>query len=156
MNNKPNFEYFKERPIKRVNLPNGDRIVLTFSWDGTEPPYKSPFEANHNIYRLNTQGEVVWQIQRDDSNHPSDWWEILHSQAREKGWDGAYEPFTEVHLEYADGSTSFDEQTYKWRNPCEWRLGCKIWLVGSAYQQYVLDPETGIAKNVTDWPVRPW
>ena len=43
-----------------------------------------------------------------------------------------------------------------WRDLCDWRPGCTIWLSGSAYQQYILDPETGIAKNVTDWPVRPW
>lgn len=139
---------------KRVCLPNGDSIVLG---DGYEDGQLCTlFDENHNIYRLNAQGEVVWQVRRDDSNHPPDWWGILHSIARANGHDGAREPFTEIHLEYADGSTSFDHQTYKWRNPCEWQPGCKIWLVGSAYQQYVLDAETGIAKNVTNLPVRPW
>lgn len=149
------FDDFKNWRSQIILLPDGGRIVC-FYYSSESTSLTSIEDENHNIYRLNAQGEVVWQVRRDDSNHPPDWWGILHSIARANGHDGAREPFTEIHLEYADGSTSFDHQTYKWRNPCEWQPGCKIWLVGSAYQQYVLDAETGIAKNVTNLPVRPW
>jgi hypothetical protein len=139
---------------KALCLPNGERIILANKYSDGE--YLSLYDANHNVFRLNPQGEVVWQVRRDDSNHPADWWDILHQDARNQGYDGAREPFTYIQLEYADGTTSWDDQTLQWRDPCEWKPACKIWLVGSAYQQYILDPETGIAKNVTDWPVRPW
>ena len=66
------FERFNGWPIKQLLLRGGDRIVLTFCWDGTEPN-RSIFEANHNIYRLDSQGNIIWQVQRDDSNHPPDW-----------------------------------------------------------------------------------
>ena len=153
----PDFvgERFRGWPIKSLRLPSGDRIICTFCWDGSEPE-RSLYEANHNVFRLNSAGEVVWQVRRDDSNHPPDWWDILHHYARQEGLDGAREPFMEIQVEYDDGTTSWDNETFQWKNPCDWQPGCKIWLAGSAYQQYILDPETGIAKNVTKWPVRPW
>ncbi|MGA8010719.1 MAG: hypothetical protein WCA24_15155 [Thiomonas sp.] len=36
-----------------------------------------------------------------------------------------------------------------------WVLGSTITLSGSAYQVYVLDSDTGVAKNITRLPVRP-
>lgn len=149
------FERFKGWPIKQVRLPSGDRIILTFCWDGTEP-YESLYDANHNVYRLNAAGDIIWQVQRDDSNQPPDWWEVLHRYARAEGHDGAREPFTYIQVAYADGSTSWDQQANQWLNICEWQPDCTIWLAGSAYQQYILDPETGIAKNVTEGRPRPW
>lgn len=148
-------ELFRGWPIKQLLLPDKNRIICTYAWDGTEPD-RSLYEANHNVFRLNAAGEVIWQVRRDDSNHPIDWWEGLHDHARARGLDGARMPFTYISVEYADGATSWDDTSYDWRDLCDWRPGCTIWLSGSAYQQYILDPETGIAKNVTDWPVRPW
>ncbi len=142
------------RVFARIALPDEGEIVLVTGHKFGD--VKTLHDVNRNLYRLTKDGNIVWQVQRDDSNHPADWWDVLHKHAREQGIDGAREPFTEIRLEYADGSTSWDNQTYQWRNPCEWKPGCKIWLTGSAYQNYILDPETGIAKNVTDWPVRPW
>lgn len=112
-------------------------------------------EENHNVFRLDVQGDILWQVQRDDSNHPPGWWDSMHLHARAEGWDGAREGFTEFLIEYADGSNN---KTPMETLPLEdqWVPGCRIWLRGSAYQQYILDPDTGIAKNVTKWPVRPW
>lgn len=146
---------FKEWVSRKALMPNGDEIVCYF-FAPSGANDVSLHDENHNVYRLDTHGNIIWQVQRDDSNHAPDWWDRLHKHARDDGNDGAREPFTEIRLEYADGSTSWDKQAYQWRNPCDWKPGCKIWAAGSAYQNYVLDPETGIAKNVTDWPVRPW
>ena len=145
---------FKGWASRKVLLPYGDEIICYFF--RAQGDYTSLYDVNHNVFRLDKHQNIIWQVRRDDSNHPPDWWNILHRQAREDGLDGAREPFTELRLEYDDGSTSWDKQTYQWRNPCEWKPGCQIWLAGSAYQTYILDPETGIAKNVTKWPVRPW
>jgi hypothetical protein len=147
------FERLNGWPIRQLLLPCGDRIVLTFCWDGTEPE-RTIHESNHNVFRLTPSGEVVWQVQRDDSNHPPDWWNALHRYARERGLDGAREPFIYIQVEYPDGKRLTIDQN---SNGVEtWLPGCVIWLVGSASQEYVLDPNSGIAKNVTDWPVRPW
>ncbi|MDM7943955.1 MAG: hypothetical protein QUV35_15130 [Hydrogenophaga sp.] len=141
-------------PLKRVHLPDGDLLVLQYCKTGDEPDL-SLHDINHNVYRLNPQRQIVWQVKRDDSNHPPDWWEVLHRVAREEGHDGAREPFTEFMLEYPDGSNNKTEmETLPLQS--EWVPGCKVWLRGSAYQLYVLDPDTGIATNVTKWPMRPW
>ncbi len=139
---------------RRLQMLNGDNIICYFYRNNCGDV--SLYDINHNVFRLDDKGDVVWQVKRDDSNHPADWWEILHRYAREKGLEGAREPFMYLQVEYVDGTTSWDNENFQWKNPCDWQPGCKIWLAGSAYQQYILDPETGIAKNVTKWPVRPW
>ncbi|WP_137922490.1 hypothetical protein [Hydrogenophaga sp. 2FB] len=143
----------KPKIWKRVHLLHGDLLALASVYgDGS---YLSLHDINHIVYRLNAQGEILWQVQRDDSNHPPGWWDSLHRHARAEGLDGAREPFTEFLIEYADGSNN---KTPMETRPLEdkWVPGCRIWLRGSAYHQYILDPDTGIAKNVTKLPVRPW
>lgn len=153
----PGPERFNGRPFSQLVLPCGDRIILTFRWDGTEPG-QSIDESNHNVFRLKAGGEVVWQVRRDDSNRPPDWWDTLHRLAREQGLDGAREPFMYIQLEYPDGKRVTSDRNGDGTSVETWSPGCIIWLVGSAYQEYILDPETGIAKNVTPVHVheRPW
>lgn len=95
-------------------------------------------------------------MQRDDSNHPADWWDVLHRYAREEGKDGAREPFMYMWVKHADGSVEKNPDDGMPPDVQTRQEGDTITLAGSLYQTYVLDPETGIAKNITDWPVRPW
>jgi hypothetical protein len=141
------------RAFARIDLPDGDQIVLVTGHRFGD--VETLHDVNHNCYRHDKQGGIIWQVQRDDSNYPADWWDGLHRHAREQGSDGAREPFMEFMLEYADGTNNKNALEIL-PDIARWVPRCKIWLRGSAYQQYVLDPETGIAKNVTDWPVRPW
>lgn len=144
---------FKGWAARKILMPGHEEIVCYFfRADGN---YTSLHDVNHNVFRLNARGEVVWQVRRDDSNHPPDWWDILHRQARERGRDGAREPFMYMTVVHEDG--------YVERNPDgeikdiqTWVPNSTIVLDGSAYQVYELDPDTGVAKNVTKWPVRPW
>lgn len=142
---------------KMLLLPHGDKIILADEYkdDGSALSLE---DANHNVYRLNAVGEVVWQVRRDDSNRPADWWEQLHRLAREQGQDGAREPFMYIDLQYPDGRRITSDEYGDGKDVAVWEPGCLIWLVGSAYQKYLLDPETGIAKNVTPVHVheRPW
>ena len=139
--------------LAKLTLPNGGQIVLVTGHKYGD--IKTLHDVNHNCYRLNAQGEIIWQVQRDDSNHAPDWWDILHRHARERGEDGAREPFMEFMLEYPDGSNNKNSLEILPDIAC-WTPGCIIWLRGSAYQQYILNPETGIAKNVTESRPRPW
>lgn len=151
------MERFNGWPVRQLRLQDGDRIVCTFALDGSEP-YESLFEANHNVYRLTPTGEVVWQVRRDDSNRPPDWWEQLHRLARVQGQDGAREPFMYIQLEKPDGTRTTSDRNGDGTSVEVWSPGSVIWLVGSAYQEYILDPETGIARNVTPEHLneRPW
>jgi hypothetical protein len=139
---------------KTLHLPSNDRIALVSSYADSES--LSAQDINHNIFRLNPQGAVVWQVKRDDSVRRPDWWEVLHAQARERGEDGAREPFMEFILKYPDGSDNINPNNGCPPDEAIWTPDCTIWLRGSAYQQYILNPETGIAKNVTEGRPRPW
>ena len=139
---------------KKILLPGGEVIALANTYaDGS---YLSLHDINHNIFRLNARGEVVWQVRRDDSNHPPDWWDNLNKHARERGLDGAREPFMYMTVEHADGYVDRNTDNRMPKDIQTWVPNSKIVLEGSAYQVYELDPDTGIATNVTKWPVRPW
>jgi hypothetical protein len=153
---------FKGWWSKQINLPDGGKIVCFYFRNSCGQV--SHHDVNHNIYRLNAAGEVLWQVQRDDSNHPPGWWELLNQHARERGQDGARErgqdgarePFTYFMLKYPDGQTNCTQETGDPPNVAVWTPDCTIILLGSAYQRYILDPDSGIARNVTEWPVRQW
>jgi len=141
-------------PFRQLLLPSGDRIILTFSWDGSEPA-ENLHDANHNVYRLNPAGDVVWQVRRDDSIRPPDWWEKMHQLAQEQGQDGKRKPFMYFRLEYPDGLRKISDEDGDGQNVGLWTPGCVIRLFGGG-NNYTLDPETGIATNVESGPGRPW
>ncbi len=155
----PRMNAFVRQPAiwKTLQLPDGDKIIIAGEYvdDGSA---LSPHDINYNVYRLTPAGKIVWQVRRDDSNRPKDWWEQLHRLAKEQGQDGAREPFMYIQLENPDGTRITSDRNGDGANILMWSPGSVIWLVGSAYQEYTLDPDTGIAKNVT--PVhlheRPW
>lgn len=150
------IEQFQGCRSRVVQLPDDGSIICFHYCPEAVPRIELEIE-NHNIYRLNAAGEVVWQVQRDDSNHPADWWETLHRFAREDGRDGAREPFLYIWQVNPDGTAAVkDPLTGMPPDVQVWQPGCTITLAGSAYQTYVLDPETGIAKNVTEGRPRPW
>jgi hypothetical protein len=140
---------------KTLFMPNHESIVCFF-FHPKDASEESIYDVNHNVFRLNAQGEVIWQVRRDDSNHPPNWWDNLHAHAREDGFDGARYLFRYITLTYPDGSHNVSQKTGDPPDEAVWTPGCTIWLEGSAYQQYILDPETGIAKNVTEGRPRPW
>jgi len=138
---------------KTLLLPGGDRIVLAGKYlDGD---LLSLHDANHNVYRLNPAGEVVWQVRRDDSIRPPDWWEALHRLAQMQGLDGKRKPFMYIALEYPDGHRQASDEYGDGENILQWERGCIIRLFGSE-NSYTLDTETGIATNVEIGPGRPW
>jgi len=126
---------------KKLRLPENEIIFLADGYEDGD--FLNLHDENHNIFRQNAKGEIIWQVCRDDSNHPADWWDILNRIAREHGQDGARNPFTYITLQYADGS--FNDSP----NESTWVPGCTIMLDDAECQQYILDPDTGIAKNVT-------
>ena len=147
-----NFKYWFRRTIF---LGDGRKIVcFYFQGDGADDV--SLFDENHNIFCVDSDGHAIWQVRRDDSVRGDGWWEVLHAHARQIGEDGARRPFTYFVINYPDGSNNINPDTGSPPDHAIWTPGATIWLMGSAYQKYILDPETGIATNVTQGNPRPW
>ena len=145
------FDGYRHR---RLILPSGDSIRCFFYQpEGCKDV--SLHDANHNVYRLNPSGEVIWQVRRDDEIMPDGWWETRHRLAREQGHDGKRVPFMYIVLEYPDGNRKTSDGQGDGCDITEWTPGCLIHLYGSG-NDYILDPETGIAKNIETAPGRPW
>ncbi len=103
------YTFFKGWHIKSLYMPNGDRIVVTFCRDGVQPK-ESLHNANHGVYRLDKKDNIIWQVTRDDSIMPHDWWEKCHELAREEGADGHRIPFSYIVLEYPDGTKANSDE----------------------------------------------
>jgi hypothetical protein len=148
---------FKDWRKKTLFMPNDEKIVCFFF----KPDFAdmvSPYDENHNLFRLNAQNKVIWQVHRDDSNYPSDWWDTLDRIAREEGRDAARHPLWYITLEYPDGSTNTSPKTGDPPDEAIWTPDCTILVKGIDLPvKYILDPETGIAKNLPRGrPQRPW
>ncbi len=128
------------RVFQFVGLPDGGYIVLGDFLDGSIEP------NNHNIFRLDKDGKVIWQVVRDEQGKLI--WEEVFKQARNYNEPGrARYPFGELCLEDESGRRFQDEA---------WRPGLKLISLGSGSHTYEIDVETGVAKNITPPHTRPW
>lgn len=171
---------FKGWATRKIIIPNGDELVCYhFRADGA---YTSQYNVNHNVFRLNAKGEVMWQVQRDEGV-----WTRLAKQMR------AYEcgkfldlvvrdpEFKELKRLYETGRLSESELSsglsmpflYLWpvhsdgtveklpngmqkETDISWQPGDTVHLSALDGFRYILDIETGIAKNVTPKGHRRW
>ncbi|KGK42908.1 hypothetical protein LH51_03660 [Nitrincola sp. A-D6] len=88
-------------PIRRLILPNEEQVICLYCKTGNEPELNL-YDANHNVFRLDKDGNVVWQITRIDD--PVVNWKYLHQLAREEGRRGWIDPFTQFRVYREDGS----------------------------------------------------
>lgn len=126
---------------REIFLQCNDRIVLVEPADDHWPNLDL---ANHNIFRLDVNNRVVWQVRRvENPTHAS--WEVLHELAKRKHTEGALDGYYT-----ADGfrdpffNMGMDESGALSPEPtgiC--RPGCKVYL-STHWWSYELDVETGI------------
>ena len=147
-----NQEKFKGYPYRTIIIENGDKIICLYSWDGTEPEL-SLHDANHNIFRLDKDGKVIWQVQRDDKG-AINWEHIMAEVAKGDKGDPetirrARKPFTTLYLLDSDGNDL--TKTGKWVD------GLTLYGLSVNYGgRYQIDIDTGIATNITESPTRDW
>lgn len=130
---------------QELPLPNGDRIVFA---DPDGNSWASIELANHNVFRLNANNEVVWQVRREESEYVN--WESRNQHAKEKDptSEGYMDPFINMSKQFfirrPTGKTGpydvKEEEVYF----DEWAPGRLMWLA-THWWGYDLDPETGIA-----------
>ena len=137
---------------KKVELQDGGCLALASNnSDGTP---LSVHDINHNIFRLDKDDNVIWQIQRDENGILN--WESLHRHAREQGQDGARWPFEMLSIVYADGTHNHSPQTGNPPPVDTWVPNCRILSTSAQGYGYEIDIERGVARNTADRPQRPW
>jgi len=145
----------QDMPVKvscELHIPDNGRIILV-DW-GINGRLHTLQVANHNIFRLDKNCQVVWQVTRNE--HGKLDWDAMHRHAHEKGFDGCREPFGDFVLKYPDGRTNIDPQTGSPPESAIWELGCIVCVRSFSSQSYELDIETGVAANVTPGRQRRW
>ena len=141
-----------------LEMPNGDRIIRS-DW-GVQPGWSNQTAIqfqNHNIFRLDKTGNVIWQVKRDEGEAWAAWAKFRErAEALNEDDIWARSPFTTLYLKFADGTTNMDPVTYQYPAQTEWVEGAEIWCGTYDSRSYVLNPETGLAVCQTPAGVRPW
>jgi hypothetical protein len=130
---------------KSLLMPNNERVVIAFGYQEGET--LSLYDSNHNIFRLDGEGKVIWQVRRDDRGKLNlEEWNQRASRGEVEEWR---EPFMGFALIHPDGRVeSADSMT--------WKPGCVVKVSSINGQDYELDVDTGIIVNVTPHRQRPW
>ena len=145
---------FRGWPTQAIELPNGDVVICLIYKTGKEPRF-SVREENHNLFRLDKDGDVVWQVKRDEGR------ELQWASSREKAESGNVDdvwtrsPFTTLVLKYADGSTNMERMTGNGPGVAAWVEGATVYCHTFDQKSYSLDIDSGVAKLVF-MPGRPW
>jgi hypothetical protein len=141
--------------FKTIYLPCGGQVCLL-----SNPLDASIFVTNHNLYRLDKNGDVIWQVQRNDK--PGWAWftqrrkEVESLNIPDEAGIGDC-PFMSIWLQYADGSTNLTFGASP--KTASWNQGCRVFCfsTGSVTVKYELDIDTGIATTVLEqMQGRPW
>lgn len=136
-----------------VALPDGGVIAISNCLIGDEDKIIPIYDHNHNIFRLDKDGKVIWQVQRDDKG-AINWERIMAEVAKGDKGDPetirrARKPFTTLYLLDSDGNDL--TKTGKWVD------GLTLYGLSVNYGgRYQIDIDTGIATNITESPTRDW
>ncbi|MFN3417703.1 MAG: hypothetical protein ACK4ZD_15490 [Caldimonas sp.] len=141
-----------------IQMPDGGQIVLA-DW-GVQPLWNTQTVRafrNHNIFRLDQAGNVIWQVRRDEGEAFANWARMRErAEATNDDDIGTRSPFLYLWLQYANGATNYDYEAHAYPEHAQWVDGAKIWCSTLDARQYVLDPETGVAVCMTPVGIREW
>lgn len=148
------------KTYEKIDLPDGHCIVS--AWPNTvggtyEEGWPDIYTANHNIFRLTANNEVVWQVVRDER------WSGAteeHVAQRQKDLQQEWRPFVRMDglFEYKNNLTEpssryyFPEQRRVFfKEYAAGRMICVLSQRDSEKDVYTLDPATGIATRTGEW-----
>lgn len=140
-------ERFMGRRFQKVQMPDGGKIIMLYRWDDADA--ELPLHTtNHNVFRLDPDGKIVWQVQRSERKFVN--WESRNQHAKEDDpeCEGYSDPFFNM------GDRFFTRKKLPERGPFHPKFekvysdtyipGNLLWL-STSWWAYDLDPETGIA-----------
>lgn len=138
-------------------LSNGNSLIIADAY--ADKSQLSLYDISHNIFRLDANDKVIWQVQRDEQ-HATEWWAMARRKAARGNEDmqrKIRDPFARLSTCYFKRGTynEFEETPAKYLSDT-WQADNVLlaWVYGRGV--YELDIETGIAKNVTQLGGRDW
>jgi hypothetical protein len=137
-------------PWRSILMPDRGRICLA-SHRGVKYKDLSLHERNHNLFRLDVNGNVLWQVRRDEGGA----FDVAAIQARAKelgiagGHLSGWEPFMTLGLVHADGPCNLSETSSAGPEANVSVPGCTVRSSSLGGHGYVIDIDTRIATNVT-------
>ncbi len=140
-------ERFMGRMFDEVKMPDGGRIIRLYLWDDNDPELPLEIE-NHNIFRLDSNNEVIWQVKRVEEKYVN--WENRNRHAKEENpaCEGYLDPFMRM------GEKFFEHRRLPYKgpfHPTSEKITFDTYapgrLLGTAtsWWTYEIDPETGVA-----------
>ncbi len=142
-----NGERFKGWLFDSVSMPDGDRVITLYKWDDDDPEL-SLHDMNHNVFRLNKNNEIVWQVRRDERGYVN--WESCHKHAKLEypNSEGCKDPFYGMSEKFFEEREQPNKKILAPAVEEVWfdtyALGRMLWL-STGWYGYHLDPETGVA-----------
>lgn len=138
--------------FRAIKMPDGGRIISLCPYATEEfktgKPWPNVDLANHNVFRLDADDDVIWQVKRVEDEYVN--WESRNRHAKEDDptAEGYFDPFIDM------GRLFFERRPLPYKGPFHPKyedvyfdtfapgrlLGCR-----TNWWAYHLDPETGIA-----------
>ncbi len=140
-------ERFMGRMLDQIGMPDGGRIIRLRHWDKNDPDLPLHTE-NHNIFRLDSENKILWQITRVEDRYVN--WEARNKHAKEDdpSCEGYLDPFLSM------GSQFFERRPLPYKGPYhptfeivlfdEYKPG-RLLGARTNWWGYDIDPETGVA-----------
>lgn len=139
---------------QEIDMPDGGRIVLAnpaFGWID-----KSVDAANHNVFRIDPAGRVVWQVRREEAGFVNWASRNQHAKEADPACDGYRDEFASMGTQFFIRHPTNDPRPFQPKFRYElfdsYAPGRILGL--STYEfEYDLDPASGIA-TCTGMPVK--
>lgn len=107
----------------------------------------SLYDENHNIFRLDKDGNVVWQVQREELGKIR--WDRIMASVAKGDFGHSRKPFSCLYL--------LDSAGNDMTKTGQWTEGLRLFALSINYGgRYEIDIETGIATNITEPGQRDW
>lgn len=141
-------ERFMGRMFDFVVMPNGDRIIVLYRWDDSDPDLPLQVE-NHNVFRIDCNGNIIWQVRRDEEEFVS--WAMRNQQAKtdDPTSEGYRDPFRNLSENFFERTPMPDKgvfhEKFKTVYFNQYAPG-RLLSISTRWWGYDLDPQTGVAK----------
>jgi len=140
-----------------IEMPDGGKIIAA-DWS-KQPSWskQTPLHFwNHSLFRLDRDGNVVWQVRRDEGER-LEWARMREkAEAENSTAPSMRSPFLNLFLRFSDGTTNRDPLTVRGPSRAFWVEGATAICRTLDSMVYELDVDTGVAFNKTPFGIREW